>query len=561
MRFIRRRLVAILVVASIVIFGEIALGNTIAKNQELIEPPVKITEAFKNIPYNPDSSQEKNISRNPDPSISDEPKAINDFAWKDFIALNWPVDCQGKPLYSTDPLSGQKYPKIIGQAPEAPRRWELYPSPKDVFGLNAETPPSLDKLPEVDRCLNDRAGSEIQYNQNLRLTEAEELVTEKESSEYKIASIVGLLDGNGELKSELNINGNPVKISLSSIDAANKIPLVDRQGNYVINEIRLNPVEFKQIVEKKWFDASNLLDLKNSYDGKKLFQLVCSSGSTLTKEDSDKYCDTYKDEGAIEIKAVWRVFDERNTEEEKARYYRTERKIVSEKGEILEEQAELGLIGFHIMHKTSSRGWIWSTFEHIDNAPPCDVQKTKQYTLYNNECNTKNCKENEPYVKPPYLWDISNKEPKAVTIEVSEGTAVKDQVSSQICRANPISNLATKQNKEWQKSLIAIAESSVWQYYQLIGTQWLLHPEIPYSNQADGKDLRRRQITPNSQPLTNVALEPYAQGVSCIVCHTSARLWKTGDFCELNKDPRNCADFSFLMDNAKSSKQITINQN
>ncbi len=575
MRFIRRRLVAIAIVAFIVIVGEIALGNTIAKNQLLIKPPIKITETFKDIPYNPDSSQEKNISRNPDPFITPNEKAINDFAWKDFIALNWPVDCEGKPLESTDPLSDRKYPKIIGQAPEAPRRWELYPSPKDLFLPNGATPPSLDKLPEVVQCLNDRAGSEIEYNQNLRLTEAEEFVTAKESGEYKIASRKDLLDAYGELESELTIDKKQVKISLSSIDAANKIPLVDSQGNYVINEIRLNPVEFKQIDKNKWYDATNLVSLWQNSDSENLFQLVCSE--KMVTSTNRKYCNAYEAEGAIEIKVAWRVFDERNTEQEKARYYTTKRKIVSKGGEILNEKPELGLIGFHIMHKTSSRGWIWSTFEHIDNAPPCDAQKTKQYTLYNNECNTKNCQENEPYVKPPYLWDISNKEPKAVTIEVNQGIAVKDQIPSKICRANEISESITKLNKEYQNSLKSIDESSVWQYYQLIGTQWLGAPENPYSNFAEGK-IRRRVIMPDSRhikPLTNVALEPYAQGVSCIVCHTSAHLPIKDNFCQLNGDskncednvcrlngdPKKCADFSFLMDNAEFSQQTLVKAN
>jgi hypothetical protein len=58
--------------------------------------------------------------------------------------------------------------------------------------------------------------------------------------------------------------------------------------------------------------------------------------------------------------------------------------------------------------------------------------------------------------------------------------------------------------------------------------------------------------------LTNTALEPYAQGVSCIVCHTAARLPIQGKFCQLNGEPKNCADFSFLMDNAKFSEPIPV---
>lgn len=168
MKFIRQRLAIILVIVFIVIFGEMALGNAIAKSQALIQPSIEITEEFKNIPHNHD------------PSISENQKAINDFAWKVFIALNWPVDCKRQPLYyTTEPLSPKnQYEKIIGQAPEAPRLWELYPSAKDVFLPNGATPPSLDELPEVKECLSNHTGSEIEYQQNLRLTKAGELVTE-----------------------------------------------------------------------------------------------------------------------------------------------------------------------------------------------------------------------------------------------------------------------------------------------------------------------------------------------------------------------------------------------
>jgi len=88
--------------------------------------------------------------------------------------------------------------------------------------------------------------------------------------------------------------------------------------------------------------------------------MVCSAG--LKPDIAKNYCDEYEAEGAIQIKAAWRVFDGRNTEQEKARYYITKRRIVDTTGKVLDEKAELGLIGFHIMHKTSHQSWIWSTF-------------------------------------------------------------------------------------------------------------------------------------------------------------------------------------------------------
>lgn len=591
MRFIRRRLVAIAIVAFIVIFGEIALGKTIARNQQLIQPPIKITEAFKDIPYNPYTASDREdrdrgkLGKNITPDRSSVPTnpnstneaIINEFAWKDFVALNWPSDCQGKPLKD----------KRIGQAPDAPRVWELYPSAKDLFLPNGETPPSLDKLAEDKKCLGDGKGSEIEYKPNLRLTEAGEQVTKEEFSAFAIASRKDLLDAYGELKSEMNIDGQLVSISVKNLNGAIKIPLVERQGNYVINEVRINPVEYNQIRDNQWYDAIKLGELIES---NKQFNLACSEGyeyvNPLTKALLKNYCnDGAKNEGAIEIKAVWRVFDERNSPEEKARYYTTTRKIVIPdeslpgKYKFLQE-AELGLIGIHIMHKTSQLGWVWSTFEHIDNAPHCQPEnspeKTKAYTLYNNECKTENCKENWPYVKEPYLWRITNNKPKAITIEGLEGIAVRDrgieikeQIPSQICRANEIRESATKENEKWHNSLKAIDKSSVWQYYQLIGVQWLQNPQLPYSNWSQN----RRKITPPeilsnklTNTLTNTALEPYAQGVSCILCHTSARLPGSRNICQLmvKQDETDkikaCADFSFLMDNAQFSQQVSADR-
>jgi len=534
MRFIRRGLVAILVIVFIVIFGEIALANAIKRDGPLIQSPIKITEALKDISDNPSFPENGNsVPFNP---TSLEENSINEFAWRAFIALNWPVDCQGKRLSAIDPQSGQNSPKLMGQAPENPRAWELYPSPKDVFLEKGATPPSLDQLPEVDRCLNDLAGSEIEYKQSLRITETGEEVGEQEFSDVKTARSQNLLDGYGELKPEF---------SLKDIDAANQIPLVERQGNYVVNEIRLNPIEYNQILKEKWYDATELDKLVKS---NKQFQFLCSKGIETTTNRT--FCDQYEAEGAMEIKAVWRVFDQRNSAEEKAKYYTRTRKIAGKKGEVL-QQAELGLIGFHIMQKTSSLGWIWSTFEHIDNAPSCANHETGLYTLYNNECKTGKCQENTPYVKPPYFWDISDGEPKAVTLEE---IAIKDQTPSQICRVNSISTSAREQNQKWQERLRASAESSVWQHYQLIGTQWLQNPGIPYSNTPGN----RRTIIRASIPLTNTALEPYAQGVSCIVCHTAARLPIQGKFCKLNGEPKNCADFSFLMGHAKFSEPIPV---
>ena len=40
----------------------------------------------------------------------------------------------------------------------------------------------------------------------------------------------------------------------------------------------------------------------------------------------------------------------------------------------------LGLIGFHAVHKTASRPqWIWTSFEHVKNVPDKDEVATKKF--------------------------------------------------------------------------------------------------------------------------------------------------------------------------------------
>src|SRR4051812_44466538 len=54
----------------------------------------------------------------------------DDFAWQEFIALNWPATKDGKPDLS----------KIIGQAPEAPRVWDFYTDTTEIFHSSSLCP-------------------------------------------------------------------------------------------------------------------------------------------------------------------------------------------------------------------------------------------------------------------------------------------------------------------------------------------------------------------------------------------------------------------------------------
>ncbi len=481
-----QRIISISILVLACVFAGLTFASTVKDAQAETLPSPDIT---MEIPHNPQLAQQGD----------DKSVFIDNFAWKVFVALNWPADC----LHQGVPLENKK----IGEAPESPRVWEFYRIPEEVFFPAGKEPPTQPTKPFT--CVEDRNSLNTGHN-----------------------STVVQLTESGMLAGEDN-DADPAMV-----------PLVDQHGNYIINETRINPKEFDQIVKNKWYDAIKLAQ----FNSDKNFTLVCSGN------ENDNLlgvpCSTYEKEGAIEIKAAWRVFDERNSEAEKARYYTTKRKLLipadrSDTGVEFSQVVEVGLIGFHIKHKTSEQGWIWSTFEQVDNVPD-GTPTPVQYTLYNPNC-TENCKQNDYHViEAPYYWQ--KEAPHAVK---KVGGEIRNQILSQIVRSpEPLFYRQTsKQNEQWQHKLRHISESSVWQYYKLIGTEWLSNPGLPY-------DLAKREISP-APPLANVAIEPYIQTTNCIDCHTGATLKNVMKPNEASSFPM--ADFSFQMAKAEPSNSGVIN--
>jgi hypothetical protein len=484
-----RHLVAILsvILACVAVASCVLLAPTANAQVLTVVPPPELTF---NIPFNPKQADKQHY---------DNDKAFGAFAWKAFIALNWPADCSnGSP----------KTEKKIGQDPDAPRVWEFYNYPEDVFKPKGAKPNPQPVVPP--EC----SSSSQPVIRKLELTEFASNPSLQPDVIRSDESLSPLLEGN---------------------DA-----LVDREGNYILNESRMNPVEVKQILDKNWYSATNLQGFNNENN---LFMLMCSkkddNGIYPTSPPKKVPCSANEAEGTIELKAAWKVFPDPVSDERKSKYYTTKRtfKVTTDSGGKT-VTVPLGLVGFHILHKTSNQGWVWSTFEHKDNAPDNEnLPASGHYNLYDSDCNEnpENCRTNTPHATKPYLW--GDQFPYAVT--KTESREIKQQIPSQITRLIPIKEFAKMLNSEWQKALRKVSENSVWQNYQLIGVQWLEPPTSPY-NKATG-------VFPRS--LANVTLEPYVQtdtkmgtGRSCIACHSDrARLPGTVVH----------ADFSFFMGKAE----------
>jgi len=524
--------------------------------------------------YKPPEITLGNFQQPPEKVLFRDVFGFADIAWKTFVTLNWPANDDGSPLENF----------VLGQAPLVPRVWEFYRRPEEVFLPNGENP-LLNTLNPFDKTLNldllKGQGSGLPKKSDLqedsRFAENSQLNLEENLLKSR-AWIKKVIDDNYKCQGKNNSSCDDDKNNL--IPEGNKlflnnIPIVDQQGNYIIVEMHLNGNEFKQIVDNEWYNASKLAEYD---DETKRFQFNSTNASI---------------DAPIEIKAAWRVFDENSSPGEKARYYTTKRvlAIPAEKyvcttdncptdPAVLEtdppvlKEVEVGLIGFHIAYKipqqeVSTPGWVWATFEQVDNLqvdnPPPGIDLKP--TLSNPACETnannensdqENCLPNYPYVESPFLW--RDQSPHAVTR--SQDGQIKEQIPTQVQRLPKTSTLSNEvkkdlkqQNKNWQEKFKKVTPDSVWQYYQLVGTQWLQNPRkvtdtpLLQRNNLISK-IRDEQVRPG--PLFNVSMEAYSQikvnGDSCIGCHVTAILQRSSD-----NSQKVTSDFSFLLERAKSS--------
>lgn len=384
------------------------------------------------------------------------------FSWQTFIALNWPANPDGSAMNVS-----------LTAAPDAPRVWEMYEGPDDIFGKQLSAKGGLTVFGSISK-----AGFD-------------------------------------------HFNGGQ-----SDLEAFTEKPLIDRNLNFVLYEVRVNPEEVKYIKN----NGLNTYCGQDSFDKKnKVVQFPLGSYSTKTY-------------GAIEIKASWRILVPGT--DDTSRYYKRRAIVSVDKDKVVGGQKAIydtvwvGLIAMHIIRRVGTEGdnWIWSSFEHEDNAPLCTAgcpTDTKNYTFYNPACTS--CKLNQPpsLLKGDsfYLWSpAGGNNPQYARRYANNG-----QYGTQVGRIYPVRASTVAVTEQWHQQLKI--SRSVWQYYHLVGSQW--------ASEENGKatvGIPLRQA--------NTVVETYLQRLdtvsglsgSCVSCHAIATT-STG---------KN-ANFSFLLGGLKPS--------
>lgn len=296
---------------------------------------------------------------------------------------------------------------------------------------------------------------------------------------------------------------------LMQTNQAFSFPLVDQRSNYVYFDIRYDEAQYNFIRGQDADPTTWLYLLKNVAPKEKAefgVQMPMTTPNAL---------------GSIMVKAAWRISTPRD---DPKRFYAINAQLYDAQNNTCTPATVL-LVGLHIAHKIDPfTEWVWSTFEQVDNVPPdADVlpkpSPPPNGYSFNNGTDSPKTEGGYNY-KPPFP---------------SAGQPAPSPV--QVTRVNPIPNTPDGQstrvvNLYYQQLL----RGTVWQYYQLVVTQWPATPGI-----GPGKPFMLMQnggVYPQNagaafpaNGAVNTTMETYFQtqndaagagGNSCMSCHYRA---------------------------------------
>lgn len=294
----------------------------------------------------------------------------------------------------------------------------------------------------------------------------------------------------------------PLSERLTQRYRAKDLVLRDQNRNPVYYEILVNRDVFDHIQDEDLHDLDTLLEKTRRCPDPEKCRVVFGP-SALTSDGPSPPAT-----GPIELKLAWKILDGTDIAE---RFYRRTAWVSNGRGAW--QKRQVGLVAMHIARKTlSSSRWVWTTFEHVDNV---EVDETDV---------ARHAGQNR--VLRPSFHD-----PDCAECVVNTPMRSGEQ-PTQVQRINPIPPGAEALNAQVRRALAS--RRSVWQHYQLIGTQYF-----------DGDK-------PSVTNLANAVIETYDQHdmeyrYSCMGCHEQAGLPRKNPDGKTARFPAT-ADFSFLFE-------------
>jgi len=372
------------------------------------------------------------------------------YAWQMFLALNWPTNSQGQPA-----------PSLEDAAFGAPH-WTLWHNSASIFQVDGAPP---------EACASPKAGLQLALarapikavSAGLKAFSAQATA----SADPRKTRFLGVISAVGEL--------NVAKFTPGNTGQAFSGPMIDQNGEFVYYEIMLDPNEVAYLCGTKLYNINGQVAFSGA-GGK-----VAMPWGTPNQDWS----------GAFELKFAWKVLTK--GKDDVSRFYTTPAVIMDQgpDGQQLERHVTVGLVGMHIGHKTeTSPQWIWATFEQVDNLSTDQVAHPGLHPNFHDP----NC-------------EICTVDQQPVAVN-----GVYPKIPTQAWRAVPIPADKAAVNAQAQAALGKAG--SVWQYYQLIDTQWPTNPSAaaaPYTAGLPTAISNKPGGDPTPVYLTNITMETYFQ--------------------------------------------------
>ncbi len=447
-----------------------------------------------------------------DSPITDQ-NALNCFAWQQFIALNWTAAPGATTAAANDPGTFFGPP-----GDNAPTVWETYSDIHTIFRPNGETPLPFGQRPPLPSACQSYG------------TSGTRAIT-------RTSKVTVDFDVPDDAAEAFPFNGSPNW-------------LADRDGNQVFFEILVNRDEYDFIVENRLYNALT------GY-------LATASGQKVDLPRGVLGGQT----GSIEFKAAWLTVTDPN-DPKWARYKMSEAVLYDPANDTC-SQSPIALIGLHILHKTTSQPqWVWSTFEHVDNAPDqADVDAgsvADTFTFFNPSCTpqkipaqcvgnaTPSC-DSTVKANPPLTMTSCAPNDSPAFCVTPECPAMPVQITREHAIPDGQDNLVTDLNAAAQAMIRKAAPDSVFANYMLVGVLWsdspvdentatVPPPHAPLS-------ISGMRPAPTERPVANTTMETYVQNTTCIQCHMNAELALPSNDSSLTPF---ASDYSFVFGNAKS---------
>jgi hypothetical protein len=292
-------------------------------------------------------------------------------------------------------------------------------------------------------------------------------------------------------------------------------PLVDQNGNWVRYEVLVNDTEFEYLLRNRLYNLEGQAAFTTAGN-----HINFPANGILPGQN-----------GAIEIKLAWK---ELTDQDDRSRFF--VRHVVAQLAEPLlagrnaapSREFDAGLVGMHIAMRTrSSPEWVWATFEQVDNLRQHTGADGTQYKpSFNNGDPDSKLPVNQLPAKNAVL-DLKTGYPIPVlpggtaTTWIESLTKTPVQVKRIDVPTQPQLNDDDGRLTETTRALnievqrLLREAHSVFQYYELIGTQWPLNPGAPAFAGGQGSAPESiRQKTPGQMVpvfLVNTMMETYFQ--------------------------------------------------